>query len=213
MQRGIDRRGQVFGRLTVLNEPPTKGSRSKLRTWKCRCECGTIKFVNPSLLRTGKTKSCGCLRRDMGKRKATHGLTDSPEWTAWARIKQVCSNPKNDYWKHYGGRGITICDRWKNSFEAFLQDMGRRPDGAKKHKRSFYSIDRIDNNGPYSPENCRWASASEQMNNTTRSRLITFRNETRTLTQWARMLGLDPNVVRHRLIYGWSVELALTTPH
>jgi len=128
-----------------------------------------------------------------------------PEYKAWTAMHQRCKNPKCAGFEHYGGRGIKVCERWNYSI-AFLVDMGPRP--SPKH-----SLDRIDNDGDYTPENCRWSLIAEQLRNTRRNKRITFRGETRCLADWAQLYGLDPNTLHARLtVYGWTVEEALTTP-
>jgi hypothetical protein len=157
--------GQKFERLKVIQDGPVKNfpCGSKHSTSVCECDCGNIVTVMNKQLRTKKTKSCGCLRReDVSRRFTTHGHTlekrFSPTYHSWAGMITRCTNPKRKTWGKYGGRGITVCDRWKNSFEAFLEHMGERPLGK--------TLDRYPNNdGNYEPNNCRWATWSEQMKN------------------------------------------------
>ena len=146
----------VFGRLTVIGRAT---GRSK---WTCRCECGLIIDVWSQSLRRGATKSCGCYNRDAMQQRTVHGAArrgkQTPEYVTWRNIMLRCYYPSAISWKYYGGRGISVCDRWRESFENFLADMGTRP-------TSKHSIDRIDPNGNYEPGNCRWVTADVQSRN------------------------------------------------
>ena len=151
----VDLTGKHYGRLTVLGR-----SHGAPSTWDCRCECGSLVIVRGGNLHSGSTKSCGCLRRDHAKQlKIKHGHAPkrgrpSREYRSWQAMKRRCFVSDNDNYRYYGGRGITVCERWKNSFENFMADMGPRP------KRR--TLDRIDSDGNYEPGNCRWATGSEQ---------------------------------------------------
>lgn len=196
--RFIDLTGKVFGRWTVLYY----AGRSTNSLWFCKCECGAETVVaGPHLMRG---KSIGC-RRCSGVAVVTHGMSKSPEFGSWRALIERCTNPGNRAYARYGGRGIRVCDRWKQSFEAFYKDMGPRP--SPQH-----SIDRIDSNGDYEPTNCRWATQSQQMRNTRRSRHLTFDGLSMSIPDWADKLGMSVKTLRSRLDAGWSIERALTSP-
>lgn len=192
--------GKTFGRLTVLGYVG-KDERGN-SFWLCRCACGNrVNTTTTNLLRTdGPRVSCGCQMRTSS---LTHGMTGTPEYQAWRSMYQRCTNPNNPQYPLYGGRGIEVCPRWRESFQNFFDDMGPRPGGD-------YSIDRINTNGHYTPDNCHWATPSEQSNNTRVNRLITFKGETHTMVQWAKITGISKSGIKWRMDHGWSVEEALT---
>lgn len=159
MSKLIDLTGKKFGRLTVIGRCESLFGEA---TWCCKCECGTETIVRGYYLRTGTTQSCGCLHREITvaiyeKVNLTHGHTHTPAHISWEQMKQRCLNPKHHAWKLYGGRGITVCERWRNSFADFLADMGERPEGK--------SLDRIDSDGNYEPSNCQWTDPKGQCRN------------------------------------------------
>jgi len=204
MSRVINLVGQRFGRLTVIEEVErTKGMHV---AWLCKCDCGNESIVMGDNLRSGRTKSCGCLWLE---RITKHGLIHSIEHRTWHNMKCRCNDPNAQQYKNYGKRGIKICDRWLNKehgFENFLADMGKRP--SPKH-----SIDRINNNGDYEPENCRWTTRKVQANNTRCNHYITFHGRTQTMMQWAEELNISVSSLSARInTYGWSVEIALSKP-
>jgi len=150
---------------------------------------------------TGNTKSNG---RGWHRYKKKHGMCNTPEYRCWIAMIQRCTNPKAVGWKNYGGRGIKVCQRWLDSFENFLSDMGRRPPGK-------YEIDRIDNNGHYEPGNCRWATRSQQSINRRTNTMITHNGRTQTGAEWARELSLVPSAIK-KMYLGWSIQKLLDTP-
>ncbi len=194
-----DIRGSRFGRLLVLEYV----GKSK---WACRCDCGTLCIGNTGDLHSGCCRSCGCLASELASaRLRTHGATDSPEWLAWKCMIERCYLTRNPAYKNYGGRGISVCDSWRESFETFLADVGYRPCRG-------YSLDRIDNNGNYCKENCRWATWFEQHNNRRSSRHETICGVTHTVAEWARIYHRPYQTVLQRLYLGWSISDALTKP-
>jgi hypothetical protein len=192
------------GRLTAVYEAAERWG--YMRVFMCQCECGEACFVRAALLTNGSTKSCGCLNREMfRKRFTTHGMRRHRIYSIWGHMRHRCQNPNSSKYPIYGGRGIKVCERWQ-TFENFLADMGLPP--TKKH-----SLDRIDVNGNYEPGNCRWATDKEQGNNRRDNRLIPFNGATRTLAEWAEVTGLERFTISNRLDnLHWSVEKSLTTP-
>lgn len=203
MSSFIDLTGQVFGRLTVLRRSGTAASGHA--RWFCSCECGNTTQVLSSNLRVGVTKSCGCLvAENMRKVSTTHGLLKHSSYQVWAKMLGRCLNQNNPAYKHYGGRGITVCDRWL-SVENFIADMGERP--------ARLSLERVDVNKGYSKDNCVWADAKTQARNKRTNIVETFKGKTATLIEHSEDAGLNYSTVwfrRNKL--GWSLEKALTTP-
>ncbi len=200
--RRLELTGQRFHLLTVVQRSATKPNQ-----WDCRCDCGTEWTVHGPSLVSGNTGSCGCWGRSiLGKNTKTHGRRHTPEYESWASMIQRCTNPNNPSYPRWGGRGITVCRRWRQSFAAFDADMGPRP--SLKH-----SIDRVDNHGNYTPKNCRWATPHEQSRNTSRNLILVLHGRAQILSDWARELNIGQSTLWRRLnIHGWSVERTLTTP-
>jgi hypothetical protein len=204
-----DLTGRRFGFWTALSPideplPPHSHGRTR-RKWLCRCDCGHESEVQVYRLLYGDSRSCGCRRIELQSPSVrTHGRTLTPEHRAWIGLRGRCTKPSSKLYPQYGGRGITVCPEW-DSFEQFLADMGPRPS-------DDHSIDRIDNNGPYAPWNCRWATVKEQGANRRSNRLITFNGETKCAAAWAEEFGLRRELFHSRLKAGWSVKDALTIP-
>lgn len=184
--------GQQFGRLLVVCQAP-KDTRPKAPIkWRCLCECGKEIVTETGALRSGHTKSCGCLHKDIvSAMNVTHGKLGSPEYRAWRAMISRCTIKSNGSYSNYGGRGILVCARWKY-FENFLVDMGTRPEGT--------TLDRIDTNGNYESANCRWATKEQQDTNKRTSVYVTFEGKTLTYSQWAKELNTDQSVLRQRWI-------------
>lgn len=199
MKKGKPRRlnlvGQIFGEWTVL-EKGDIGPNGAIY-WKCKCSCGTERFCQASSLRNGASVSCGHDR-------ARHGHSFTPTGRAWYGMRQRCYNPNDKNYLSYGGRGIVVCERWLESLENFVADMGIAPPGL--------SIDRINVNGNYEPSNCRWATRSEQQRNRTNNPRVDYKGESVTLIEIAERVGLPLRVLRYRLANGWTVNRAIETP-
>lgn len=195
---------QHFGSLTVIRE----GAPARRRAWICRCDCGTITTTLQQNLLNGHSRSCGCGIGRANHLRATHGESHterSAEYDAWRAMKNRCYTASNNRFHRYGGRGIYVCDKWRDSFQEFLADMGRRP--SPEH-----SLDRIDVNGHYEPSNVQWATPEQQSNNRHDCRYVTHLGETLTVYQWARRIGIHSATIRGRLRDGWPVPRALTEP-
>lgn len=192
-----DLSGRTFGRLTVVA--------AAAEGWVCRCQCGTTKTVRAGNLIAGRTQSCGCYGHERrSERMQSHGLTGTKIWRTWKNMRQRCENPKNSQYHLYGGRGITVCERWQD-LSAFHADMGDPPSPR-------FSIDRINNARGYEPGNCRWATTGEQARNTRRTRLMTLNGQTKALKDWCAEYGASYMTVLSRLKAGMELLAALTTP-
>jgi hypothetical protein len=191
-----------YGRLKIIKEAPI---RKNHRYMLCQCECGTIKEVALTSLKQGFTLSCGCFGKEQ-RRKAltTHGLTKTPEYWVFQHMHQRCENPKDAEYHNYGKRGICVSPRWK-TVDVFYKDMGPRP--SPQH-----SLDRIDNNKGYYPENCRWTTSQTQNNNKRVNKIISFQGESLTVTQWATKLGWNPSIIYSRLRDNWNIDDTLSYP-
>lgn len=189
--------GHVFGHLTVLRERPRSGNIAA--RMDCMCFCGKEATFLLSDLARGRKRSCGCL----SWKPITHGWNRTPEHNAWVGIKGRCYYPSSPSYKRYGARGIKMCQRWRDSFAAFLTDVGPRPG-------SDYSIDRVDNDGHYEPGNVRWATIHQQQRNRSSCRMISCFGKELTLVEWSEKTGLGQATISGRLARGMSTEEALT---
>ena len=201
--------GKRFGRLLTLRlgEPKVYG-RKKARTWWCQCDCGVLSNVYEGSLYSGGTRSCGCLKLERARQtKTVHGCYGTPEYKVWNAMIQRCTNPNQKAWKYYGGRGIAVCSRWSypGGFVRFYSDMGPRPS-------SQHQIDRIDNNGSYAPENCRWVLRAQQIRNTRKTRMLQHNHRKMSLKEWADEVGAPYSVLWARLSKGWSIKRVLSEP-
>lgn len=198
--------GSVFGRLTVLEELPKSGRPATManhRYFACVCSCGQHTLAAMAHLRSGHTQSCGCYNRDVNTARGLGRNLTRVEYKAWQAIKQRCYNEKTRQYADYGGRGIGMCDRWRNSFDTFLSDMGRCPRG--------HTIERVNNDGDYCPENCVWATRKTQSRNTRRNRLITYKGKTMCVAAWSEYLNLSVSAFIKRL-NSWPIDRVFSTP-
>jgi hypothetical protein len=192
MNKVKDISGNIYGKLLVVNYLGKK-------KWLCKCLCGKTTIVRKSTLVNGNTKSCGCGR-------IRHGEAREKTYLAWQAMKARCLNKNSKGYYLYGGRGITVCDRWldkNNGYLNFKFDLGEKPTGK--------SLDRIDVNGNYEPSNCRWATSSEQQNNRRDNQILTLNDESHTVVWWSNQTGLDKKLIRNRTRRGWSDKKTLTT--
>lgn len=203
MSNMIDMTGKRVNRWLVLSQGAT---RTRAAYWLCRCDCGTEKEVSGATLRQGKSHGCRrCVDYSSSTKHghARHGKR-SLAYVSWQKMRTRCYAITSDSYSRYGGRGITICSRWRKSFEAFLADMGERP--------SDMTLDRIDNNDNYEPSNCRWATRSEQQGNKRNTRLLTYKGRTMKLIEWAKQQEIHVNTLCYRLKAGWSTADAIMRP-
>lgn len=200
-----------YGRLTVIREVERYRAPSghTERRVLCECDCGNEVVVLLNSIRFGRTSSCGCLANDATSERnrihATHRMSKSSTYLCWHSMKQRCNNTNHQAYPQYGGRGITVCERWEHSFKNFLEDMGHRP--SVRH-----SIDRIDNDGNYEPGNCRWATVTQQGRNKHNNVMLSCCGETLCQSEWAERIGISPEGIAARIRRGWSVQDAVTIP-
>ena len=196
--------GDVFGKLTVVSKAESLGHGSR---WNCRCSCGKEVTIRKDGLISGHSRSCGCLSKEVtSKRCFLHGECNSSEYASWEAMVGRCGSTKSEVYKYYGGKGIKVCPLWRNSFSAFLKDMGRKPSPT-------HTVDRINGDGDYEPSNCRWATREEQARNRKNTRKIKWKDREWYAGDLAAEYGITRNVLNLRVYkYGWDLEKALTTP-
>lgn len=202
MKHFVNLVGQEFGRLTVTKSAGKSANNSYL--FECLCVCGNTKIARASHLQRGEVSSCGCFQqenRSLHKPGLSHGQSRSATYGSWAAMKARCEYKKHPAFNSYGGRGITVCSQWRDSFETFLADMGERPEGM--------TLDRIDVNQGYSPGNCQWATPKQQGVNRRNNRFIVLGDVSATVGDWAKRTGIGASTIRERLKRGWSIERAL----
>lgn len=209
----IDLKGKTFNRLTVLERAENRGHQTY---WLCECTCKKKKIILGSEITNGGTKSCGCIRKELNiKTFSTHGYSDKERlYVVWLRMRQRCSNKNNKRYKDWGGRGITVCPEWHNylTFRTWAYANNYKeellPSGINK-----WSIDRIDNDKGYFPENCRWVTMKEQCNNKRNNSIVTYNGETHKMTEWGEIYNINPKVLNQRInTYKWDIETAFLTP-
>ena len=197
--------GERYGRLTVLEFIKREHRKTY---WKCICDCGNEIIIPITYLTTGDTKSCGCLRKEKLRKICENNkkIENKRLYQIWIDTRRRCYNKKRNNYKHYGGKGIQVCEEWKNNFLNFYNwamANGYRDD---------LTIDRIDVNGNYEPNNCRWATIIEQANNTTKNHYVIYKGRKYTLSQLAKEYNLNYSLVKNRIRYGWNIEKIINTP-
>lgn len=200
----VDISGKRFGKLTAIK--PIGQDKSRSMIWECICDCGGIKHTTYTRLRRGECLSCGCLQREStGNACRKHGGYNTKLYKVWSSMKQRCMNSNNNRYSDYGGRGITVCKEWMDftPFKTWAFENGYN---------SSLTLDRIDNNKGYSPQNCRFVTQAIQAKNKRSNHLITFDGETKTVTEWSKYVGMNESALFTRLQRGWSIERALTQP-
>lgn len=208
----LNKTGHRYGRLLALGA--VERNRRKHLVWHCLCDCGRETFVESQHLRDGGTQSCGCLRRENRgpaqhqRGKIRHGMTNHPLYKTWTGMRNRCSNPKNNCYARYGGRGISVHPPWDNSFISFLDYVSALPG----YGVEGMTIDRIDNDGDYVPGNVRWATKKVQGRNQRTNVFYTYDGRTMILQDWADEVGINPMTLWNRLEYGWDFLEALTAP-
>lgn len=194
--------GKKFNKLLVLEY--SHQDKNKKSMFKCQCDCGKIGIFRGTEVKNNHTKSCGCLRDE---KHTKHGYYKTAEYRAYIDMKKRCYNPKNKHYKDYGERGIFVCDYWlgEDGFEHFIKDIGEKPKGK-------YSLGRINNEKGYYPENCRWETDIEQNRNLRSNLLLTYKGETKCVSEWCEIYNINKSTFKHRYRSGWSINKIIETP-
>lgn len=204
----IDLTGKRVGRLIVLDRADDHIAYNGRRRimWRCKCDCGKETVVRGDHLRSGRIRSCGCFLSDTAKdTRSIHNESKTHLYGVWSAMKHRCNNPNATHYEDYGGRGISVCDEWRSDYTAF------RNWALLTGYQEGLTIDRIDNNGNYCPENCRWVTSVAQANNRRSNIMVTFNGETHNLKQWSDILGIRYGKLHQRFAAGWTPEKAFTT--
>lgn len=203
-------------RLTVIEEAPAYvDSKGRRRMWKCRCDCGNLITVREDSLGS-HTKSCGCLQKERAAQSARehhtvkHGDSRERIHNIWYLMKYRCTNPKSPAYAKYGGKGIRLCDEWADDINGYFAFKNW---AIRNGYSEELTIDRIDNDGNYCPENCRWVNAAVQNNNKRANRKLTYNGETHNVAQWSEILGVDRRLLYNRVYLGWDVDRIFTQPY
>jgi len=201
MKQKVDYLNTKFGRYTVIKKLRGKGKKDSL--WLCVCDCGNVREVMGGNLRRGTSKSCGCLQKELiAKRTLTHGLSNTAEYYSYQSMKSRCYNEKTKEYPNWGGRGIVVCPRWLEGFENFFKDMGERP-------TSEHSLDRIDVNGNYCKENCRWGTDEQQHRNMRTNNWVEYEGEKLVVMDWAKRFGIPQATLDQRLRRGHDIKYVM----
>ncbi len=199
-----DLRNQRFGRLVAIN--PTDDRFNKYVIWRCRCDCGNMIYVASKNLTSGATQSCGCLAKERSEeRKKKNGVKSMRLYGVWSAMKGRCNNSNDYHYRDYGGRGITVCREWNDSFNAF-KDWAIKNGYDENAPKGSCTLDRIDNNGSYTPQNCRWVSMKVQGRNRRTTRFITVNGATHSIAEWSELTGINLHTICKRINLGWKPE-------
>jgi hypothetical protein len=208
----VDISNKKFGKLLAVKRCTNMSGKT---AWECKCDCGNITFVTTSNLTCNRIRSCGCLKiKQLLERSTTHNQRHTVLYSVWRGLRQRCNNPKHASYHNYGGRGITVCEEWDKSFQAFYDwsyANGYSTENQKNEKLKL-TIDRIDNNGNYEPSNCRWVDRKTQTRNMRTTRFITFNGQNKSVSEWCEIYGIKLQTFNTRIRNGWSIEEALTKP-